>query len=93
MELQPGPSEIFPGSETQICTYVIHKQFQHFENYLNPTYLFWLSHPSSSVARLSVDEPALAWIMTHDLAKDLCAYRSCINWLIDLLMGLILKEN
>ena len=31
------------------------------------------SHPGSSVVRLPVDEPALASIMTHDLAKDLCA--------------------
>ena len=40
-----------------------------------------LSHPrlaafppySSSVAQLPVDEPPLAWTMTHDHAKDLCA--------------------
>ena len=36
-------------------------------------YLIWLSHPSSSVAQLPVDEPALASIMTHDHANDLCA--------------------
>ena len=30
-------------------------------------------HPSPSAARLPVDEPALASIMTHDHAKDLCA--------------------
>ena len=41
--------------------------------YLNPTYLTWLSHPSSSAARLPVDEPALASIMTHDHTKGLCA--------------------
>ena len=29
--------------------------------------------PSPSAARLPVDEPALASIMTHDHAKDLCA--------------------
>ena len=33
----------------------------------------WLSHPSSSVVRLPVDEPALASTTTHDHAKDLCA--------------------
>ena len=49
------------------------KQFQHSENYLNLTYLIWLSHPSSSVDRLPIDEPALASIMTHDHAKDLGA--------------------
>ena len=32
-----------------------------------------LSHPSSSAARLLVDEPALVSIMTYDHAKDLCA--------------------
>ena len=32
-----------------------------------------LFHPSHSAARLLVDEPALASIMTHDHAKDLCA--------------------
>ena len=37
--------------------------------FLNRTYLIWLS----SAARLPVDEPALALIMTHDHAKDLCA--------------------
>ena len=53
----------------------------------------WLCHPSSSAARLPVDEPALASIMTHDQAKDSCAselgplriydkrYRSFIDWL------------
>ena len=35
---------------------------KHSGNYLNRTYLIWLSHPSS----------ALASIMTHDHAKDLC---------------------
>ena len=29
-------------------------------------YLIWLYHPSFSVARLPVDEPDVAWIMTHD---------------------------
>ena len=29
--------------------------------------------PSPSAARLPVDEPALASIMTHDHTKDLCA--------------------
>ena len=33
----------------------------------------WFSHPSSSVVRLPVDEPALASTTTHDHAKDLCA--------------------
>ena len=42
-------------------------------NYLNLTYLIWLSHPSSSAARLPVDEPALASITTKDHAKDLWA--------------------
>ena len=41
--------------------------------YLNRTYSIWISHPSSSATRLPVDEPALASIMTHDHAKDLCA--------------------
>ena len=36
------------------------------------TYLIWLSHPSSSVVRLPVDEPALASTMTHDHAEELC---------------------
>ena len=40
---------------------------------LNLTYLIWLSHLSSSAARLHVHEPALVSIMTHDHAKDLCA--------------------
>ena len=35
--------------------------------------LIWLSHPSASAARLPVDEAALASIMTHDHAKDVCA--------------------
>ena len=34
---------------------------------------YWLFHPSPSASRLPVDEPALASIMTHDHAKDLCA--------------------
>ena len=42
-------------------------------NGLNLTYMTWLFHPSPSTARLPVDEPALASIMTHDHAKDLCA--------------------
>ena len=33
----------------------------------------WLFHPTPSAARLPVDEPALASIMTHDHAKGLCA--------------------
>ena len=33
----------------------------------------WNALPSPSAARLPIDEPALASIMTHDLAKDLCA--------------------
>ena len=49
-----------------------------------------LAHPSSSVVRLPVDEPALALTTTQDHAKDLCTlssvaedicrhYRSCID--------------
>ena len=49
------------------------KQSQHSGNYLNLTYVTWLSHPSPSAARLPVDEPALASIMTHDHAEDLFA--------------------
>ena len=49
------------------------KQSSHFGNYLNLTYLPWLSHPTPSVARIPVDEPVLASIMTHDHAKDLSA--------------------
>ena len=45
---------------------------KHSGNYLNLTYLTWLFHPSPSAARLPADEPALASIMTHDHAKDLC---------------------
>ena len=56
-----------------LCQYVMQKQSYHSGNYLNPTYLTWLFHPSPSEARLPVDEPALASIMTHDHAKDLCA--------------------
>ena len=44
-----------------------------FLKLLNLTYLVWLPHPSSLVARLPVDEPALASIMTQDHAKGLCA--------------------
>ena len=33
----------------------------------------WFSHPSSSVVRLPVDEPALALTTSQDHAKDLCA--------------------
>ena len=39
-----------------------------FRNYLNLTYLIWLSHPSSSVVRLPVDEPTLASTTTQDHA-------------------------
>ena len=49
------------------------KQSYHSGNYLNPTYLTCLFHPSPSVVRLPVDEPTLASIMTHDHAKYLCA--------------------
>ena len=35
--------------------------------------LIAIFHPSPSAARLPVDEPALASIMTHDHAEDLCA--------------------
>ena len=49
------------------------KTILHSGNYLNLTYLTWLFHPSTSAARLPVDEPALASIMTNDHAKDLCA--------------------
>ena len=41
--------------------------------HINLTYSTWLSYPSSSAAQLSGDEPALASIMTHDHAEDLCA--------------------
>ena len=44
-----------------------------FKKLFNPTYLIWFSHPSSLVAWLPVHEPALAWIMTHDHAKDMRA--------------------
>ena len=43
------------------------------ENYLNLTYLIWLSYHSFSVVRFPVDEPALASTTTQDRAKDLCA--------------------
>ena len=49
------------------------KESQHSGNYLNLNYLTWLFHPSPSAARLPVDEPALASIMTHDHAKYVCA--------------------
>ena len=41
------------------------------------THLFDVALPpySSSTPRLPVDEPALASIMTHDHAKDLCAIK------------------
>ena len=61
------------------------KQSKHSGNYLNLTYLTWLSHPSPSASRLPVDKPAFASIMTHDHATDLCAselglrYRSFID--------------
>ena len=35
------------------------------------SHLIWLSRSSSLGAPLHVDEPALAWIMIHDHAKDL----------------------
>ena len=59
------------------------------KNYLNLTYFIWLFRPSSLVARLFVDKPALAWIVTHDQqfvglwarsAEDLGAIEV---WLID----------
>ena len=57
-----------------LCQYVMPKQFYHSGSYLNLTHLIWLSHSSSSAARLHVDEPALPSIMTHDHAKDLCTF-------------------
>ena len=48
---------------------MVYTKVFHFKHYLT-----WLSHPSPSAAQLPVDEPALASIMTHDHAKDLCAY-------------------
>ena len=52
------------------------KTILQFQNLLK-SHLFDLAFPpsSSSVARLLVDEPALASIMTHDHAKDLCAFK------------------
>ena len=32
-----------------------------------------ISHPTSLVTRLFVDEPVLGWIMTQDNAKGMCA--------------------
>ena len=44
---------------------------------LHKPHLFDLAfHPSSSAAWFPVDEPALASIMTHAHAKDLCACAS-----------------
>ena len=40
---------------------------------LNLTYLIWLPRPSSSVARIPVEEPALALNLTLGHSKDLCA--------------------
>ena len=42
--------------------------------------LIWLSHPSFSVARLPVEEPAFAWIMTHDYAIKICVPLSSVRW-------------
>ena len=49
---------------------------------------FFPNNLSSSAARPPVDEPALATILTHDHAKDLCASELSlevllIDWLID----------
>ena len=63
-------SRAFSISGPALCQYIMPK---HSGNYSNLTYLTWLSHPSPSEAWLPVDEPALASIMTHDHAKDLCA--------------------
>ena len=52
---------------------ILNIKFVTFQKYLNLIYLIWRCHTSFSVARLIGDEPALAWIMTHDHAKDLCA--------------------
>ena len=49
------------------------KQVYHSGNHLNRIYLIWLYRPSSLVPRLPVGGPALAWIMTHDHAEDMCA--------------------
>ena len=67
------------------------KQFSHSGNYLNLTYFIWLSHPSSPVARLPADEPALASIMTYDHAKDLCASELAEN--IGAIEVVLLKKN
>ena len=58
----------------ELCHYVTPKYYNFtIQENLFLNYQIWISHPSSSVVRLPVDEPALASIMTHDHAKDLCA--------------------
>ena len=44
-----------------LCPYVIPEQVNQSGNYQN--LIYWLSRPSSLLARLPVDEPALAWIV------------------------------
>ena len=46
-------------------------------NYVNLTYLIWLSRPSYLVARLPVDETALA----HDRVEGLCASEHGPLWI------------
>ena len=63
-------------------------------NYLNLTYLIWLSHPSSSAAWLPVDEPALVSIMTHDHAKDLCSSElgPLSTWYVECILECMLEH-
>ena len=50
-------------------------------NYLNLTYLTWLSHPSSTVIRLSVDKPVWPRLW-HMITLRICAPLSSIPWMI-----------
>ena len=79
-------------SPIQLLHSLYHYRTLKYISTINLTYLTWLFHPSPSAARLPVVEPALASIMTHDHAKDLCASElgplriSALYWLIDWLI-------
>ena len=57
------------------------------------SHLFDLAFPPSA-AQLSVDEPALASIMTHDHAKDLCASELGLlkTWYVECMLGCMLEH-
>ena len=60
-------------SDTCILAYMLKKNVNNLGTFKSHIDLIWLSHPSSSIVLLSVDEPALALIMTQNHAKVLLA--------------------